>query len=300
MTSLIKLAREYLPWEEVQCVIYHAPCCDGFGGAFSAWKRLGGTCQFIPGIHGMSLPLEDVKGKNVLLIDFSFKRDQLLSLKAQAHKVAILDHHVSAQKDLDGIEGCFFDLTRSGAVLAWHYFHSSSGVCEEKDIPLFLKYIQDRDLWKWENKGSKEFTTAFYDLVPYEFQEYDRFMDEKKVAEYVEKGRLLLEYQGRMVEADSQRARVRFLHHEEKKYTVKVLNTPKYISDIGAHLAPSCDVVMLWWYDYERDVYSVSLRSDGRVDTSIIAQHFGGGGHPKASGFTLKHPPHDLFEKSSS
>lgn len=40
----------------------------------------------------------------------------------------------------------------------------------------------------------------------------------------------------------------------------------------------------------DKDAYRVSLRSRGRVDVAKVAQQFGGGGHPAASGCTLVGP----------
>ena len=44
----------------------------------------------------------------------------------------------------------------------------------------------------------------------------------------------------------------------------------------------------LFMYELETQNYKVSLRSKGKVDVSIIAQYFGGGGHARAAGFTMK------------
>ena len=54
----------------VNVVIYHADCTDGFGSAYSAWKLLGNRAEYYPRKHGQEPP--DVKGKNVVILDFSF------------------------------------------------------------------------------------------------------------------------------------------------------------------------------------------------------------------------------------
>ena len=54
----------------VNCVIYHADCTDGFGAAYSAWKCLGNRAEYHACKHGTTPP--DVKGKNVVILDFSF------------------------------------------------------------------------------------------------------------------------------------------------------------------------------------------------------------------------------------
>jgi phosphoesterase RecJ-like protein len=44
--------------------------------------------------------------------------------------------------------------------------------------------------------------------------------------------------------------------------------------------------ILVLFTEFERDFYRISLRSDAH-DVAALAQHFGGGGHKKASGFQL-------------
>lgn len=45
--------------------------------------------------------------------------------------------------------------------------------------------------------------------------------------------------------------------------------------------------------------YKVSLRSNESVDVSVVASHFGGGGHARAAGCTMKGSVHDIMEQLS-
>ena len=54
----------------VNVVIYHADCTDGFGAAYAAWKQLGNRAEYYACKHGTSPP--EVKGKNVVILDFSY------------------------------------------------------------------------------------------------------------------------------------------------------------------------------------------------------------------------------------
>ena len=44
------------------------------------------------------------------------------------------------------------------------------------------------------------------------------------------------------------------------------------------------------------DGYKVSLRASGDVDVSKVAQAFGGGGHVKAAGLTMKGKVQDIID----
>ena len=48
--------------------------------------------------------------------------------------------------------------------------------------------------------------------------------------------------------------------------------------------------IVLFFKEMEPDVFRVSLRSKGEAHAAAIAEHFGGGGHPHAAGFTVYGP----------
>ena len=52
-------------------------------------------------------------------------------------------------------------------------------------------------------------------------------------------------------------------------------------------------------YETAPHEYKVSLRASGDVDVSRIAQYFGGGGHKKAAGVTMKGTVHDVINNLS-
>lgn len=123
-------------------VLYHANCSDGFGAAYAAWKKFGDAATYHAAHYGEEPP--DVAGKVVFILDFSYSRDTLKAMIEAASSLTVLDHHKTAQADLEGLPGVYFDMTKSGAVMAWEFFHP------DKQVPEFLRYIQDRDLWNWK------------------------------------------------------------------------------------------------------------------------------------------------------
>ena len=57
---------------------------------------------------------------HVFMIDFSYQRPVMEQLLADVATLTVLDHHKSAQEDLDGLGGFIeFDMERSGAMMAW-------------------------------------------------------------------------------------------------------------------------------------------------------------------------------------
>ena len=107
--------------------IYHGNCADGFGAAWVVRKALGET-EFHPGKY--QEPPPDVTGKDVVMVDFSYKRPVLLEMAAKANSILILDHHVSAMNDIG-------PLPKSAAVIL---SNGETAYIDEADLPLVSGY----------------------------------------------------------------------------------------------------------------------------------------------------------------
>ena len=265
----------------VNVVIYHANCNDGFGAAYSAWKLLGNRAEYHAASHGSPPP--DVTGKRVVILDFSYNNETTKKLIEQAEELWVIDHHKSNMVELHDISNTHFDMTKSGAMLAWEFFHPG------KESPKFIQYIQDRDLWQWELPYSKEFSAAF-DMVPWNFDEYEKFEDDSVFDDAVKRGSYILAYSKTVIKKVCDKATKR----KYKDHDVMVVNSSHWMSEIGSTLAKDCDFAMIWYYDHDASLYKCSLRAfHDTMDVSEIAKSFGGGGHRKAAGFVLpksKHP----------
>ena len=271
----------------VNCVIYHANCTDGFGSAYSAWKLLGNRAEYYPCKHGQEPP--DVKGKTVVILDFSFNNATTKKMIGEAKELLVIDHHKSAVVELHDISNTIFDMNKSGATMAWEFFHPG------KEAPKFIQYITDRDLWRWELPYSKEFSAAF-DMVPFEFEEFEKFEDDSVFDDAVKRGSYILAYSKTVIKKVCDKAASRKIGGKH----VMVVNSSHWMSEIGAKLSPDCDYALIWYYDHNDRMIKVSLRAfHEHIDVSEVSKRFGGGGHKKAGGFTLPgdFKIEDLFDK---
>ena len=259
----------------VNLVIYHANCTDGFGAAYAAWKLLGDRAEYFAAKHGEPPP--DVAGKNVVVLDFSYDNSTTKRLMKEAKSFLIIDHHKSAVVELHDVSCTRFDMNHSGAMLAWKFFHPG------KEPPRMIKFIEDRDLWKWDIPYSKEFSAAF-DMVPYDFDEFDKYLDDSAVDNAQERGAYILAYSKTVISKIAKQAVPRKMGGKE----ILVVNSSHWMSEIGAALSPKCDFAVIWFYDHDTRQVKVSLRAHHEdADVSEIAKRYGGGGHRKAAGFNL-------------
>jgi len=154
-------------------ILYHGRNCpDGFGAALAAWLYYGDSAQYLGLDHGEIQSVDDLpalQGRAVYILDFSFSTEILRAIEERAAKLVMLDHHKSAAEKLTGF-ACrcgvvHFDMSKSGARLAWEFFHP------EQPVPALLQYIEDRDIWKWEFPESAGFLSAL-DMEPQEFSRW--------------------------------------------------------------------------------------------------------------------------------
>jgi uncharacterized protein len=236
-------------------ILYHASCNDGFGSAWAAYQKFGAKAQYIPVQYGESLPkLPD--GSMIYIVDFSYSRDVLLSLKKRC-EVQVIDHHKTAFEALTGLDFAEFDMNRSGAVMTWSHFFPELGV------PMLLQYIQDRDLWTWQLSNSKEINAAI-GSYPMEFDAWDELADARTEDLYTE-GKSILRHINKVVEAKAKQVTVennwKGLNHK-----VAILNCTEYISDVCNEILQTTSVDFAATYFHKVDKRIWSLRSRGDID----------------------------------
>src|SRR5437879_5233397 len=95
-------------------IAYHANCIDGFCAAWIAWRVHRDAAEYRAVQYGQAAP-SDVEGRDLLILDFSYPREQLIALADKASSILVLDHHKTARADLEGLPFCIFDMDRSGA-----------------------------------------------------------------------------------------------------------------------------------------------------------------------------------------
>ncbi|OZY33045.1 phosphohydrolase [Pseudomonas lundensis] len=290
--------------------IYHGNCADGFGAAWVVRKALGSDVEFVAGIYGQEPP--DVAGKDVVIVDFSYKYDILAALARKANSVIVLDHHKSAAEDLARFESfhagveedtrrddgatllgwktahvmansqngptiaCCFDMNRSGAMLAWdHYFPN-------QEPPQLLRHIEDRDLWLFKLEGTREIQANLFSY-PYDFEVWDQL-----VAADV----LTLVSDGAAIERKHHKDVAELVGVTKRRlkiggFDVPVASLPYTLtSDAGHLMAQDEPFAACYWDTPTGRVFSLRSTDEG-IDVSEIASQYGGGGHRNASGFRV-------------
>lgn len=308
-------------------IYYHADCLDGFGAAWAAWSRFGETARYRPLHHGDEWLDEEVAGRDVYILDFSFPPAELQRMATRARQVTLLDHHVTARNDwhallrsTDGQREIFeqpspalevvFVQQQSGATLAWQHFHP------QQSIPLLLQHIEDIDLWRFALPGTRAFCRALRQ-EPFEFARWQQIASDctssgsPAYRRFIERGTAIEDF----IAGETQRlasgslslpARLRgepvdalqAIRHDQPTISDGTLhwlvapalavNAPAlFASELGHLLAERAGGIGLTWQLAPGGLTKVSLRSVNGVDVGEIATRYGGGGHRAAAGFRL-------------
>lgn len=292
--------------------IYHGKCADGFTAAWVVNRYFQGEVDFHPGIYGQEPP--DVADRDVILVDFSYKRPVLESLLRsgdvkQAMTILILDHHKTAAEDLAGLkkpEGhiqsgsydpyywrrkwedasewpvrCVFDMDRSGAQVTWDFFFPG------EPRPLLVDYTGDRDLWRFKLPMSRE-VNAFVFAHDYTFKNWDYLhaalrdhMDVQRIGDM-----------GGAIEKKHHKDVAELVEVTKRRmvigsWAVPVANIPYTLtSDAGNLMAQGEPFAACYWDTPNGRVFSLRSTNDG-LDVSAVAKAYGGGGHKNAAGFQM-------------
>lgn len=286
--------------------IYHDKCADGFTSAWAVYKAFGDEVDFFGGVH--QNPPPDVKGRDVIMVDFSYKRPVIDEMAAVASSILILDHHKTAEADLAPFVGtaidstlceewqrsklgdptarkvnALFDMTRSGALITWEFFHPG------RPVPNIVQYVSDRDLWQFKLPLSRE-VNAYIFAHEYTFRNWN-YLDAAT------RDHMGVQHVGDMGGAIEKK------HHKDVAeltaafkrrmmiggHEVWAANIPYTLtSDAGHLMAMGEPFAACYWDTPEGRVFSLRSTDEG-LDVSEIAKQYGGGGHRNASGFRLPH-----------
>lgn len=261
-------------------VLYHKHCTDGFSAAWAAWKKFGAKADYIGVAHQEPIP-EGIVGKRVYLVDFCYNEAPMRKLISDNKEVTALDHHGMCEPLVKMTSGGVFDNDRSGAMIAWNYFHPKA------KAPMLLRYVEDNDLWRFKLPNSQAIT-AWLRLAEFDFKKWSALArtldDAAERKKCVAKGQLLLDNEMRIVRrlVGENAQTVVFEGH-----TVLAVNSPTFRDHIGDMLRKSMPPFGIIW-DRRKGKTVVSLRGDGKTDVAEIAKRHGGGGHKASAGFTLK------------
>lgn len=285
---------------DCQVIIYHDNCPDGWGAAWWLGKHIGEHIK-CAGRYGDPPPFEDCAGRHVWIVDFSYPGADLARLRLLAKTVTLFDHHAStvgyladaeievrssmnAYCDLAEVGGLnkfdgVLDQNHSGVGLVAAYTHRTYGTT----APRWLANIEDRDLWRFVLPDTKD-VFARITASPYTEESWDG-LAAHDVSKIAHEGAAINLYRDRLIEqvaASSFCLRIGDL-------IIPCVSAPYAIgSDVAGQLAEGNRTGVGAYCILHSENVQIGLRSRGDgPDVATLAEQYGGGGHPHASGLRM-------------
>ena len=257
-----------------ELVIYHKNCDDGFCAAWLHDRYSPRLGEYLPAQYGEAPP--DVTDRDVLIFDFSYRRVDLTRMHREANSLRVFDHHKTAEKELEGLDYCEFDMDKSGARMALEYL---MGSCAENWL---VDHTGNRDFWG-NQFPNNELVRAGLSSYPRDFKVWERIF-ERGAPALGRQGRHILRYQKRLVDAAVENhAWMSIGGHivPVVSNTIASLN-----SDIVGALAEIEGVPFAaGFFVLPTGQVVYNLRSRSEFDVSEVAKKYGGGGNRNAAGF---------------
>lgn len=261
---------------------YHKSDFDGIcAGAIV--KFFYPDCEMFGVDYSDKLDFTDIPpGERVYVVDFSFKRRDMIHLNELADLVW-LDHHQSAIDKMSGYQSAIQGIRQVGAAgceLTWQFLSS-------RPAPTAVRLLGRYDVWDHSDPATLPFQygmRTFANMSP-EHEVWKILLDnpdQHTLISVVRSGRLILDY-----EEVQNTMYAKGMFHELWFHGHWAIAMNKAFANSKAFDAvrdPKKHEIMIM-YSVKPGEWKYSLYSDGDVDVSKIAEQYGGGGHAKAAGF---------------
>jgi len=297
------MIKKEIKMEKRNVIIFHKDCMDGLSSAYLMNLYLKIKSYDYPGkMESISIPMqygesfenfikenEINKTDDIYFVDFSLKRNEMKNLINMVNFVTIIDHHETAQNELQGLQDQFdnidliFDMSKSGAMLTYDYVTQRRVVVNSK----LFEYIQDRDIWQWELENSKEVSEfLMFKIIPNSINSFSKIINNYMVKDMIEIGKILLEKKEMDVDGKTEIDKLKKVII--KGETFLICNATSNISEIGNTICTKHNKKACMYFILPNNKVVLSFRSlDELGPINDTAVKLGGGGHPLAAGATV-------------
>jgi len=245
-------------------------------------------------------------GTSFYLTDISVN-DYLAAKIEEHHKkgntVQMVDHHKTALKfnqyEWAMVKEKYRDGRKTSATSLFYEYLVEQGHLERTAfLDQFVELIRLYDTWEWESENNMEarkLNDLFYIVGLGHFEEEMLERSKNEQFTFSKQEEFILELEAKKME--------RYIHSKDyqmiqkwfENYKIGIVYAEQYNSELGNELSkkhPYLDFVVL----LNPGASKISLRTiHDHVNVSQVAKHFGGGGHPKASGCPLTEKALETF-----
>ena len=284
-------------------LILHHNDHDGFAAAW-VWMYFHRDQAFdtMAVQYGTTVPLEMFKGRDVVVLDFSFGRAETQDQISVCSSYTLIDHHRSAVERLESLQDMYSDYSKpvvmlhlkegvAACELVARYLSDSTpmpdGLCCYTRERWWLQAIALRDVWKHEVSPILEHQVAYIRSLSLNFARLSSFdgMSTQQVQLAERYGAAILRQISIEVGLIARNASKVILGD----YAVPLVVSAIHQSEVGKRLCQDFPNAAFAVCAFRRSdgkwVHSLRSSDPEKYDVSTIASKYGGGGHAAAAGF---------------
>lgn len=273
--------------KSIDAIIYHADNSDGLFSAYIAVTYLGENNKTDVNViplkpssgHGIdyriSAVVDKIKGRNVLILDISYNRENLEFIRSNCKELYIIDDHPRNDNIGKNSNKVFIGDDKHAAVAyTWKFFYP------KKDVPLFVQ-IADNDDRKLQLPFLKHLDmhsyTVFYNFrlthSPYLSLRFDKISDFQYINSIIDSTDMMLfniighyydEVKNNIKDQIARNAR--FAYFQGHPVYVLNYNDPVLYKMVARQMVTNAesknqkiDFAVLWGYEYTSNCYKVFL-----------------------------------------
>lgn len=210
----------------------------------------------------------------------------------KAKKTLCIDHHISNSKFAD--ENIVYPTYSSASEVVYTLLDEEK-IDYDIACALYLGIVHDSGVFKYSNTSAQTMCIAGKLMemgIPFTSIIDDTFYSKTYIQNQI-LGRALSEsvvfYEGKCIFSIIRKNIMDF-------YGIDSKDLDGIVEQLRITKGVECAIFL---YEVSELEYKVSLRSKELLDVSVIATHFGGGGHIRAAGFNMKGTPHDVINNIS-
>lgn len=289
---------------EDKVVVSHSQCTDGHCAAWLLHLLWPDASFFFINPNDKPPSDMDVRGKDVVIADVVFSREDLIRLHGEAKSLVVLDHHQSNRAALEGLDFCKFDMQRSGAKMVYDHFEKELRDCLELRgehrwrmhsldswvVRRLVDHVSDYDTWQFNLDDSHEIHAAL-SSYPLTFEAWDAlFAGRTNLCHLVDEGETLVRYRRQLVNRMLKDVAESVVSGQRVRHVNSCVLQSETCEAIYER---DPDVIACAWAVVDRGgkkAYRYSFRSKAGVgpDVSKFAATWGGGGHRHSAGATTE------------
>lgn len=237
--------------------------------------------------------IEQTNYEQIYICDLGLTDEIGLWLNELDQSVLLFDHHITSialdQYDYATVKVEYQGQKTCGTHLFYRYLVDNNLLKSTLALETFVECTRAIDTWEWEksqNLLASDLNLLFKMIGPLAYlNSFDEILNNQEAFVFTKEQQIVVDLAKKDLADYLKACSKAMLITKVEGLKAGIIFSERYTSHLGNYLCTNKPIDFIILIDMIRE--TVSLRSIGEVNVSVIAQKYGGGGHKNAAGFCL-------------